>query len=253
VRLEQVLSNLLTNAAKYTDRGGKIELTARIRDEHLEIDVKDSGIGLAAESLEALFSIFSQVKSTLHRSEGGVGIGLALVKGIVELHGGSVTAKSAGLGQGSDFIVRLPLPLPLPLAAAAAPPPSVSIGRRRVLIADDNRDGAETLGVLLELAGHEVRVAHSGRGALDAVRNAPPEVAIIDIGMSDLSGYEVARDIRATDSGKSILLIALTGWGQEEDKAHAYAAGFDAHLTKPPDLTLLQRLLGARATDARAT
>ena len=253
VRLEQVLSNLLTNAAKYTDRGGKIELTARIREEHLEIDVKDSGIGLAAESLEALFSIFSQVKSTLHRAEGGVGIGLALVKGIVELHGGSVTAKSAGLGQGSDFIVRLPLPRPLPLAAAAASPPSLSIDRRRVLIADDNRDGAETLGVLLELAGHEVRVAHSGRGALDAVRNAPPEVAIIDIGMSDVSGYQVARDIRATDSGKSILLIALTGWGQEEDKAHAYAAGFDAHLTKPPDLTLLQRLLAARPTDARAT
>jgi PAS domain S-box-containing protein len=253
VRLEQVLSNLLTNAAKYTDRGGHIELTARIREKHLEIGVRDTGIGLAPESLEALFSIFSQVKSTLHRSEGGVGIGLALVKGIVKLHGGSVTAKSAGLGQGSEFMVRLPLPGSLPAAAAAAPYVPEGIAPRRVLVADDNRDGAETLGTLLELAGHEVRVAHSGRGALDAVRAAPPEVAIIDIGMSDLNGYEVARDIRATDSGKSILLIALTGWGQEEDKAHAYAAGFDAHLTKPPDLTLLQGLLAARPTDARAT
>jgi PAS domain S-box-containing protein len=246
VRLEQVLSNLLTNAAKYTDRGGLIELSARIRDEHLEIDVKDSGIGLAAESLEALFSIFSQVKSTLHRSEGGVGIGLALVKGIVELHGGSVTAKSAGLGQGSEFIVRLPLSRSLLAGETAAPSPPVRVARRRVLVVDDNRDGAETLGVLLELAGHEVRVTHSGRGALDEVTNAPPEVAIIDIGMSDLNGYEVARGIRATDSGKSMLLIALTGWGQEEDKADAYAAGFDAHLTKPPDLALLQGLLAVR-------
>ena len=252
VRLEQVLSNLLTNAAKYTDRGGLIELSARIRDEHLEIDVKDSGIGLAAESLEALFSIFSQVKSTLHRSEGGVGIGLALVKGIVELHGGSVMAKSAGLGQGSEFSVRQPLLRSLPAREASAPPPPVGVARRRVLVADDNRDGADTLGALLELAGHEVRVTHSGRGALDEVRNAPPEVAIIDIGMSDLNGYEVARGIRATDSGRSMLLIALTGWGQEEDKADAYAAGFDAHLTKPPDLALLQGLLAVREREPPA-
>jgi PAS domain S-box-containing protein len=248
VRLEQVLSNLLTNAAKYMDQGGHIDLTVAVSAGDVSITVRDAGIGLEPESLQGVFNIFSQVKSALHRSEGGLGIGLALVRGIVELHGGSIEARSAGLGRGSDFVVRLPLPIPAATQSlAASAPPELPARRRRVLVADDNRDGAETLGLLLELAGHEVRIAHGGQAALAATRQLPPEIAIIDIGMPDLNGYELARAIRATDWGKSAVLVAITGWGQDGDKERAFEAGFDAHLTKPVDPRVLESVLRSDA------
>lgn len=242
LRFSQAVANLLTNAAKYTDAGGHIEVRASLDDHGVTIAVKDSGIGLEPESLSGIFAMFSQVKSALSRSEGGLGIGLALVKGLVELHGGTVSVSSDGLGQGSEFRVHLPQHLswlqeqpkvPADTRSSLTPP-------RRVLIADDNKDAASTLSLLLELDGHEVNVVHDGRGALEAAQRLQPELAIIDIGMPQLNGYEVARAIRNEEWGTTIRLIALTGWGQEEDKRRAYAAGFDAHLTKPVDPEELQ-------------
>jgi PAS domain S-box-containing protein len=251
LRLSQVLSNFLTNAAKYTDAGGHIALSGSVRDGYLYLIVKDNGIGIAADSLNQLFTMFSQVDGASVRAEGGLGIGLALAKGLMELHGGIVEVRSAGLGQGSEFTARLALPAMEPLSASTPNRgvPGRQASGRRILVADDNKDAADALAMLLEIAGHEVRVAHNGRAALTLAQTFRPEVGLVDIGMPELSGYEVARALRHEQWGSDIYLIALTGWGQEGDRQQALEAGFDCHLTKPIDPDVLETFL----SDARQT
>ncbi len=250
LRLSQVLGNLLTNGAKYTDAGGHISLLGRLDGGTLSLSIKDNGIGIPAESLEGIFTMFSQVEGAAARSEGGLGIGLALVKGLVDLHGGTVEAKSEGLGRGSEFIVRLPIdavePFAMPPAGTAMP---ASIGRR-ILVADDNQDAADSLAMLLELAGHDVRVVHDGRAALSMAQTFRPDTVLLDIGMPHLTGHEVAKALRQEPWGAGMRLIALTGWGQESDRQRAIDAGFDNHLTKPIDPADLDVLLSERAVAA---
>lgn len=244
VRLTQILSNLLTNAAKYTDPGGQIQLRASQEGERVTLSVRDNGIGITADMKTRLFDLFAQATPALHRSEGGLGIGLALVKAFVEKHGGTVEARSDGAGQGSEFTVVLPTGRAssrrAPRASTQLP---LTAKRLRVLVADDNTDSTQTSSMLLELWGHEVRVAHTGQEALDLAAQFMPDVALLDIGMPDMSGYEVAMAMRARPEGKRTTLIAVTGWGQEDDKQAAEAAGFDHHLTKPVDPRQLQPLL----------
>jgi signal transduction histidine kinase len=247
LRLSQSLSNLLTNAAKYTDEGGLISLTGTLTANELLLSVKDSGIGLDPKAIPALFEMFSQVETAIDRAEGGLGIGLALVKGFVGLHGGRVEATSLGPGLGSEFTIHLPrsvvkLKTEQP-APAAADKPAVAARGGKVLIADDNRDAADSMAMILGLSGYEVYVAHSGREALELTEQHRPEVVFLDIGMPDLNGYEVAAAIRRQPWGKKIYLLAVTGWGQSEDKERALAAGFDRHLTKPVDLDQVESLL----------
>jgi len=237
LRLSQALSNLLTNAAKYTDAQGRITLTAFQDEQGLEIRVTDNGIGIEPTVIKGLFEMFSQIDSAIDRAEGGLGIGLALVKGLVALHGGSVQATSAGLGQGSEFTIRLPLSVVVETGSGRPSVPEavpVAAGQRcRIVVADDNRDAADSLQVLLELAGHDVFVAYNGQEALDLGVRERPSVFVLDVGMPDMTGYEVARRIRQQAWGRSVLLLAVTGWGQDDDKERAKAAGFDYHFTKP--------------------
>ena len=244
LRLSQILSNLLMNAAKYSDAGGHIQVAGAIQGDRVALSVKDNGIGIPPESITGIFEMFSQIEGVTGRSDGGLGIGLALVKGLTELHGGTVEARSGGLGHGSEFIVRLPFvpPHQAPPPLMTDPAPTASV-RRRILIADDNKDAAESLSMVLELAGHEVRVAHLGRTALSLAQAFRPDTALLDIGMPDLSGYEVARDLRREPWGTRIQLIALTGWGQENDRRRAIEAGFDHHLTKPIDPDQLEAVI----------
>jgi PAS domain S-box-containing protein len=244
LRLAQILSNLLTNAAKYTDPGGEIQLRVACDRQSIVFSVKDSGIGIPAEALKNIFEMFSQVKSTRDRSEGGLGIGLSLTRGLVDLHGGRIEAHSAGAGFGSEFIVRLPRRDARIMPGVG--PTGVDqeqLAGRRVLIADDNRDAAETLAMLLQFEGHEVHVVHDGRAAVSAFTDFNPEVALLDIGMPELSGYEVARRVRENVRGQSVTLIALTGWGQERDKEQALAAGFNHHFTKPVEPARICKIL----------
>jgi two-component system, sensor histidine kinase len=245
LRLSQVLSNLLTNAAKYTDPAGHIALAGTVQDGTLCLSVKDDGIGLSSEALTRIFEMFSQVESATIRSEGGLGIGLALVKGLLDLHGGTIEARSDGPGHGSEFTVRLPFDDPPSLKPAAPGGPPAATAAHRVMVADDNKDAADSLAMLLELAGHEVRVACGGRAALSLAQTFRPDVAIIDIGMPDLNGYEVARQLRREAWGAGIALVALTGWGRDDDRQQASDAGFDRHLTKPVDPETIDRLLTA--------
>jgi PAS domain S-box-containing protein len=244
LRLAQVLSNLLTNAAKYTDPHGTLRLCAAYTEQTLTISVIDNGIGLAPEATTSVFAMFSQVASSHDRAEGGLGIGLALAKGLVELHGGMIEARSAGVGHGSEFIVRLPL-----RKAAVAPqnlitdPRAAQPASRKVLIADDNSDAAESLATLLRLDGHEVAVVRDGHEALALWPQFLPEVALLDIGMPGMSGYEVAQRVRQADYGRAVMLIAATGWGQAQDRVAALAAGFNHHFTKPIDPDRLRELL----------
>jgi PAS domain S-box-containing protein len=251
LRLSQVLSNLLTNAAKYTDAGGDIALSGRLEGIGLTLSVKDNGIGIPAESLNGIFAMFSQLEGAAARSEGGLGIGLALVQGLIELHGGTVEAKSEGLGHGSEFIVKLPIAstdsASTPTDHAAAPNPRT----RRILVADDNQDAANSLAMILEMDGHEVRVAHDGRAALSVAQTFRPDTVLLDIGMPQLNGYEVARALRQEPWGAGITLIALTGWGQESDRQKAIDAGFDRHLTKPIDPGALESLLAESTNRAK--
>jgi PAS domain S-box-containing protein len=246
LRLAQILANLLTNAAKYTDAGGQIRVRAEISAETIEIGVADTGIGIPAVALRSVFDMFAQVTAAQDRSEGGLGIGLSLSKALVELHGGTIEAGSAGVGRGSEFIVRLPLrSLGMPVKTTAARSLAESAPGRRVLIADDNRDAAESLALLLSLEGHEVTVVHDGQQALAAFQTARPEFALLDIGMPLLSGYEVARQVRQGSLGRAVTLVAITGWGQDGDKARALAAGFNHHFTKPIEPEMLSELLRA--------
>jgi CheY-like chemotaxis protein len=212
----------------------------------LRICVKDNGIGLSPAALAEIFTMFSQVHDSHARSEGGLGIGLALVKGLVDLHAGTMEVFSEGPGHGSEFIVALPCQVSdathLRESTPASPTPSTLL-RRKILVADDNRDAANALALLLRLAGHDVRVAHDGQAALALAREFQPDCAVLDIGMPDLNGYEVARRLRHSAFGKHVRLIALTGWGQDDDKRRAHDAGFDHHLTKPVDRERLDALL----------
>ncbi len=245
LRLAQVLSNLLTNAAKYTDAEGEIRLRATCSAETVTFSVADNGIGIPADALQEVFTMFSQVKSTQDRSEGGLGIGLALAKGLIHLHRGTLEVRSEGVGLGSEFIVNLPrtmLSTPTGAPASVTSAPKVS---RRVLIADDNKDAADSLAILLRMDGHEITVVHDGRQAMATIESFRPEVALLDIGMPGLNGYEVARQVRQGPLGTIITLIAVTGWGQASDKARATAAGFNHHFTKPVEPEALIRMLRA--------
>jgi CheY-like chemotaxis protein len=247
VRITQVITNLLTNASKYTPPGGLIHLGSRLEDQHLIFFVRDNGVGLAAESLGSVFDMFTRIESEIGQSEGGLGIGLALARGLMELHGGYLRVYSAGLGQGSEFTIGIPRLLivdaPISTSAAAADTPS-QIAPRRVLVADDNRDSADTMSMFLKLSGHDVHVVYTGAEALDVARRVRPDIGVFDIGMADMSGYDVAERIRHEAWGGQMTLIAVTGWGQDSDKRRALAAGFDHHLTKPVDPDKLERLFG---------
>ena len=251
LRLAQAISNLLTNAAKYTDAHGTIELSARVEQGTLVISVRDNGIGIAREQLGELFHMFAQVSSG-NRSEGGLGIGLALVKGVIELHGGTVEASSAGPGQGSEFSIRLPL-VPAarehPAAEGAARP--ATDNRLRMLVADDNSDAADSLALLLSLDGYEVRTAYTGRDAVSLAQSFHPDVALLDLGMPEMDGYAAGSAIKRQRGGTDICLIALSGRGQQEDKLRSREAGFAMHLTKPVDPGRLRHLLVRLQQDER--
>jgi len=240
-RLVQVLCNLLSNASKYTPRGGAIDVEARVAGDELEIAVRDNGRGIPSELLDRVFELFVQVDSALD-GQGGLGIGLTLARQLVELHGGTLQARSEGLHRGSTFVVRLPV-VSAPGRAATSPRRARAVDPRRVLLVDDSRDAVESLALILELAGHQTRVAFDGEAALEAAAEFHPEVAFLDIGMPRLNGYEVARRLRGESWGKSIYLVALSGWGQEGDQWRAREAGFDTHLVKPAALETLARVL----------
>jgi signal transduction histidine kinase/CheY-like chemotaxis protein len=247
LRLAQVLSNLLINAARYTSPGGRLSVSAHCSDDSISVTVSDTGIGFTSRDRTRMFERFSKVDPGRTRSSGGLGIGLALAKGLVELHGGQIDAKSAGPGCGSEFTLRLPASLRRPRIET----PSVSqhadrAVRWRVVVADDNVDAATSLAALLEMDGHDVTVVHDGERAVEVVQSARPDVALLDIGMPKLDGYEVAERIRGGELGTQVTLVAITGWGQQNDRAHALAAGFDHHFTKPVQHERLRDILQAR-------
>jgi signal transduction histidine kinase/CheY-like chemotaxis protein len=246
IRMAQVLSNLLNNAAKYTQPGGQIRLAAAAEGDEVVFRVRDNGIGIPAEMLSQIFDLFAQVDHSLDHSQGGLGLGLTLVRSLVEMHGGNVQAVSDGLSRGSEFIVRLPLPeLAEPPAKIAIPPPDAPAGpeqrprapARRVLVVDDNMLSAQSLAMVLKLDGHDVEVSHDGEQALDAVRRFRPEVVLMDIGLPGMDGYEVARKLRKdTDLGAGIVLLAaVTGYAEDDARRRSREAGFDHHLVKPVD------------------
>jgi signal transduction histidine kinase len=245
-RLGQVFANLLGNAAKYTERGGHIWLTAQRQGDEAVVSVRDTGIGIEAQHLPQLFQMFAQVAPVRGRSQGGLGIGLALVQGFVQLHGGSIEVRSAGPGLGSEFIVRLPL---VPPAVPTPPEPAADgekspVGRKsRILLVDDNRDAADSLALLLRMLGHDIHTAHDGLEAVQAADAFRPDVVLLEIDLPKMSGYEAACQIRQRPWGKQMVLVAVTGWGQEEDKRRAIEAGFDHHLTKPVEPAVLTKLL----------
>jgi signal transduction histidine kinase/CheY-like chemotaxis protein len=232
-RISQVVANLLNNAAKYTDAGGRITLATRREDDEFVIEVGDNGIGLPAGAGDSVFEMFAQHSADSDRAEGGLGIGLALVRGLVRLHGGSVTARSEGPGKGSCFTVRLPIAAQEAGAEAAPAPAAPLRSRRRILVADDNRDAAETLAMLLDLLGHEVRVAYDGQTALAMARTFHPDLALLDLGMPKMSGFDLARALRREPWAGSLQIVAASGWGDAEARKSAKEAGFDRHLTKP--------------------
>jgi CheY-like chemotaxis protein len=240
-RLAQAFSNLLTNAAKYTDRGGRISLTVRQEGGMAVVSVQDSGIGISPEMLPRLFDIFSQAPAALERSQGGLGLGLSIVRALVHMHGGTVEASSAGLGHGSTFTVKLPAAAQRLAPRSAATQARTTGPSLHVLVADDNADAAETTSVLLEMLGHDVRVARDGDEALHLASSFAPDVALLDIGMPKRNGYEVATELRTIYPG--ITLVAITGWAQIEDMKRAAGAGFDYHLVKPVDPDQLLNLL----------
>ena len=256
-RLVQALGNVLGNAAKYTQRGGHITLAAAESGPEVVIRVRDNGIGIPAELMPMIFNLFTQLDHTSGPPQSGLGIGLALVQRLVEMHGGSVSAVSEGLGKGSEFLIRLPLFIrervesgqPLQQLSALEQSMTNAEGptrtQRRILVADDNNDALESLATLLQLSGHEVYTAANGAVALESAEQHRPEVALLDIGMPKLDGYEVARRIRAQPWGQRITLVALTGWGQDSDRRRSQEAGFDSHLVKPLDLDKLTELLAA--------
>ena len=246
-RLAQVFSNLLNNSAKYTERGGRIWLTAAREGGQVSVSVRDTGIGIPAADLPNIFGMFSQVDRSIERSTGGLGIGLALVKGLVEMHSGTVEAASPGQGQGSTFTVRLPVLRDQAESPAAAPAdgeqPDSTGSKRRILVVDDNRDSAASMAMMLELLGNEVCIAYNGDAAIKLADQFRPQVVLMDVGMPKLNGYEVTRRIREQPWGRDMAIIAVTGWGHEVDRARSKEAGCDGHLVKPVHLPDLEKLL----------
>jgi CheY-like chemotaxis protein len=245
VRLAQAFSNLLNNAARYTEAEGHIRLSVERQGSDVVVSVKDDGIGIAAEALPRIFEMFAQAKPALERSQSGLGIGLSLVKGVVELHGGRVEARSDGPGRGSEFIVRLPVVVEK-LVQEAPPgdegePPCVA--KCRILIVDDLMDSADSLAILLRMTGHEVHTAYDGEEAVIAAEKFRPEVVLLDIGMPRLNGYDACRRIREKPWGKDIFLIAVTGWGQDDDRRRTEEAGFNCHMVKPVNPRDLMKVL----------
>ena len=246
-RLAQILSNLLNNAAKYTNRGGRVELKGWVEDKTLVLEVADTGIGLAPDMLDSVFEMFVQVDSTLERSNAGLGVGLSLARKLVELHGGTIGAHSEGLGHGSRFVVRLPIvvdPEPLTKPTPAA---FISTESYRILLADDNVDFVNSIGALLTAMGHSVVITHNGPDALAAAARFCPDYAFLDIGLPHMSGYDLARGIRKLSCGAMTVLIAVTGWGQEKDRQLAFEAGFDHHMVKPVRFEQIEEILGNRS------
>jgi signal transduction histidine kinase len=249
-RLAQVLDNLLDNEAKFVDRGGSVALTLTADSQSAEavLTLADTGIGFAPEMRERLFDVFAQADQSLERTRGGLGLGLAVVKGLVQQHGGTVGAASDGAGLGAKFTLRLALE-PEPLALTPTPEgPALTGPRSRILVIEDHRDAAESLRTLLEILGHEVRVAFTGREGVDAALEWRPDVVLSDIGLPELDGYEVARRLRRDPGFGSVLLVALTGYNGDDDRRRSKEAGFDHHLVKPADVRELQRVLTLRAS-----
>jgi PAS domain S-box-containing protein len=252
VRLVQILANLLDNAVKYTESGGRIAIRAQVEGETVAISVSDNGIGIAAEVLPRMFEMFSRGERDSARTQGGLGIGLALSRRLAEMHHGSLDARSGGIGQGSEFTVRLPV---AEVAQSGDSSPAGSAGelaQTRVLVVDDNHDAGDSLAMILEMLGAEVRVARGGTEALDMFAAFQPTVMLLDIGMPGMNGYDVARAIRSRHPGHPVVIVALTGWGQDEDRRRSTEAGFDHHLVKPAEIDALQELLAAIEKPARA-
>jgi len=234
-RLAQVAINLLNNAAKYTPEGGKIRVSSTVEGDDVVMSVQDNGVGIAPALLERVFDLFAQGERTLDRSEGGLGIGLTLARRLVELHGGTIVARSAGPGQGAEFSIRLPH-LKLEHAQTRAPVDAElaqSATKRHILVVDDNVDAAESMAMMLRMVGHDVHVAHEGEGALAEAAARMPDIILLDIGLPGMNGYDVAQHLRARPEGQGMRIYALTGYGQEEDRRRSLAAGFDGHLVKP--------------------
>ena len=254
-RMAQLFANLLNNAAKYTEPNGQIELSARRDGDRVTVKVRDSGVGIPPDKLIDIFDMFTQVNYTLERAQGGLGIGLTLVKRLVEMHGGSIEAHSEGPGQGSEFVVGLPVAI----HAEAAPPVSTNGGyspprrSRRILVVDDNRDAAESLEMMLTIMGNEVRTADDGLQAVELATGFNPEVVFMDLGLPLLNGFDAARRIRQQPGGTDTVIVALTGWGQEADRRRSREAGFDQHLVKPVDPVALEALLDGLETASSRT
>ena len=246
-RLAQILSNLLNNAAKYTNRGGRVTLAARVDERNLIINVADNGIGIAPGMLNDVFDMFVQVDSTLERTNAGLGVGLSLARKLVELHGGGIAAHSAGIGRGSQFVVRLPIVVEPEMPAKTIPAAFISAETYRILLADDNVDFVNSIGALLSAMGHSVVITHNGPDALTAAARFCPDYAFLDIGLPHMSGYDLARGIRRLSCGSMTMLIAVTGWGQEKDRQLAFEAGFDHHMVKPVRFEQIEEILGNRA------
>ena len=242
---------VVTNAVKYTPANGVIGLEVACTENDVHISVRDSGIGIAPEHLDTVFELFSQLEPALSRAQGCLGIGLSLVRGLAELHGGSISARSDGMGQGSTFTLRLPLPA-VPLLAPPEPNRRLLAGTRegKVLVIDDSADAAESLALALDILGYDVRTAYDGPAGMAAARSFMPQVILLDIGLPHMNGYEVARLLRSEPCGKDAILVAVTGWGQDKDRQMASDAGFDLHLTKPVDFyeldAVLQKMLQTR-------
>lgn len=244
-RIEQVLVNLLANAGKYTPEGGEISVRAYPQDEHVLIKIKDSGVGIPQEMLTRVFELFTQVEPTLDRSQGGLGIGLTIVRHLTEMHGGTVSATSEGLGKGSEFSVRLPLTQLRAAESAPAATPAVRPGLR-VLVVEDNVDTARTMSLLLQQLGCATEEVHEGTAVLDAAKSFRPDAILLDIGLPGMDGYQIARLIRETPEIAHIRIIAVTGYGQQQDRERSLNAGFDHHLVKPVQFDALIAILGSK-------
>jgi len=254
VRMEQVINNLLTNAIKYTGHGGKIVMQLSNESEWALLRVRDTGVGLAPEMVERIFELFTQVEGSLDRAQGGMGIGLTLVRNLVALHGGSVSASSAGLGRGSEFSVQLPRAQPAAVGGEtrAPEPERTAVGPLRVLIVEDNEDSRELLAAILSQRGYRVLTAEDGRAGIVAALASRPNVLLVDIGLPGIDGYGLAREVRR-ELGRAVYLVAITGYGQPEDRVRAERAGFDVHLTKPVDIGALERLLSSHVAGPYAS